>query len=326
MRHHTPLTAFALALACATLPAQTPASFTYFGEGCNGGTVSNSLTLNDTNPTMTVASLPNEYAYPVVNTTGQAIQIVGYEIFTTTNTGLTETVKTGLLYDLAGPTATVHSTPAAQNVANGTITVNPVQGWYSTSVYPPITIQPGVAFWFHCDAYAKVAPPQHVTGGATGPVSNYYRRPTNNMVWTVSVSVARQIFRIHCLPATPTVPSLLASSLPQLGNTFTLNVAGGDPFLPGFVIYAFSRTQWLAWQTPVDLAMFGAPTCFNQTSSDIPSLLLLDQSGQGSLGFAIPASTSYSGFTFHTQAAVITPAANSLGMLVSNAGTAVIGL
>lgn len=72
MRPHTTLFPLALALA-SVAPCQTPATFTYFGEGCNGGTVGNCLSLNDTNPTMTVASLPNEYAYPVVNTTGQAI-------------------------------------------------------------------------------------------------------------------------------------------------------------------------------------------------------------------------------------------------------------
>lgn len=309
----------------AAATAQT-ASYTLFAEGCNGTAVSNCLSLNDTNPVMTVASLPNEYAYPVINTTGAAIQITGFEIFTTTNTVNTETGKTGLIYDLSGPLATVHTRPDPTNVANGTITVNPAQGWYSTSIYPPITIQPGVAFWFHVDAYAKIAPPQHATtGGVAGPTNNWYRRPNNGLVWTASVSVARQIFRIHCLPATPTVPSLAATALPQFGANFGLQVSGGQAFLPAFLIYAFDRTQWLSMPTPVDLNMFGAPNCFNQTSSDIASLLLLDGNGLASSGFVMPTDPSFGGFTWHNQAAVVAPGVNAIDMLVSNAGTAVVG-
>lgn len=313
---------FALA-AAATAQA---ASFTLFGEGCNGAAVTSPLTLNDNPPALQLASLPNEYAYPVINTTGLPIQVVGYEIFTTTNTGLTETVKTGLLYDNAGPAATVHSTPSSTNAANGTITVGNTQAWYSTSVYPPITIQPGVAFWFHCDAYSKVAPPQHTTaGGVAGPVSNYYRRPSNNMVWTVSVSVARQMFRIHCLPVTPTVPVLMATTLPQFGANFTLQLTAGQPFVPAFLVYGMNRTSWLSLPLPLDLGMFGAAGCVNQTSADVVSLLLLDGSGAATSSMAIPTDTSFAGFTWHNQAALVTPGANALDMTVTNAGTAVVG-
>ncbi len=39
------------------LSAQAPASYTLYGEGCNGAPLSHCLTLNDQNPVMTVASL-----------------------------------------------------------------------------------------------------------------------------------------------------------------------------------------------------------------------------------------------------------------------------
>jgi hypothetical protein len=318
--------ALILAACTAAATAQT-ASYTLFGEGCNGAAVTTPLSLNDVNPTLQVASLPNEYAYPVVNTTGTALTIVGFEIFTTTNTTIVETGNTGVIYDLSGPSATAHTRPDPVNCANGKITVAPVAGgaWWSTSVYPPVTIQPGVAFWFHVDAYGRIAPPQHVTGGAAGPVNNWYRRPSNNMVWTSSVSVARQIFRLHCLPGTPSVPALLNSGLPQFGQTLTLNLSGGQPFLAGFLISAFDRTQWLSFPTPVHLAMFGAPNCYNQTSSDIVSLVLLDGTGSGSSPFTIPNNPGLGGFSWHNQATMIVPGVNSIDMLVSNAGTAVVG-
>ncbi len=313
-----------------TVPAfaQSTASFTLFGEGCNGAVTTNCLSLNDVNPVMTVASLPNEYAYPVLNTTGIPIQVVGFEIFTQTNGAVTQTVNTGVLFDASGATATVHTAPAFTNAANGKITVDATQGWYSTSVYPPVTIPAGGAFWFHVDAYSLVAPPQHATaGGMTGPTSNYWRRPNYaSYAWTVSGSVARQIFRIHCKPATPTVPALLANSLPQLGTNFSLQVSGGTPNLPAFVIWAFDNTQWLTLPTPVDLALFGAPNCFNQTSSDFVTLVLLDPLGQGNTSaLAVPNDPNFNGLTWYNQAAALTPGVNAIDMLVTNAGTAVVG-
>lgn len=323
MKHSTTLL---VSLLLASTAVAQSASYTLFGEGCNGSPVASNLSLNDNPPALQVASLPNEYAYPVINTTGQAIQVVGFEIFTTTNTGLTETVKTGVLFDNSGPTATTHTTPSPTNTANGTITVQAAQTWYSTSVYPPVTIPAGVEFWLHVDAYGKVAPPQHTTtGGVAGPVSNYYRRPSNNMVWTISVSVARQMYRVHYVTDTPTVPSMLATTLPQFGANFTLQLAGGQAFAPAFLIYAFDNTQWASLPTPVDLGMFGAPTCYNQTSADIASFVLLDGTGAASTGFAVPTDPSYSGLTWYNQSAMVVPGANALDMLFSNAGTAVVG-
>lgn len=320
----TPLCLLALTTA---VVAQTTASFVPYGAGCNGSNVAACLTLNDVNPTLQVASLPNEYAYPVVNTSGNAIQIVGFEIYTQTNSGLIETGKTGLLFDNSGPAATVHTSPAASNVANGTITVTGTAGWYSTSIYPPVTIPAGGAFWFHVDAYSKIAPPQHtVAGGVAGPVNNFYRRPSNNMVWTSSVSVARQIFRIHCLPASPAVPTLLAAQPPRLGQQFRLDLSGGQPNLVGFAIWSFDNTQWANFPTPVDLGLFGAPTCFNYTSADSVVTVVLDAAGAANTPYlTVPTATAFSGLTWYNQAAMIAPGVNSLSMLFSNAATAVVG-
>ena len=325
MHHHLLSASLATCALAVTASAQT-ASYTLFGEGCNGVPAVNCLTLNDVNPSHQLASLPNEYAYPVQNTTGSAIQVVGFEIFTVVNTGLQQTVNTGVLLDVNGPGATTFMQPAPTNSANGTITVGNTTGWYSTSVHPPLTFQPNEVFWLHVDAYSLVAPPQHVTsGGVAGPVPNWYRRPSNGMVWTSSVSVARQIFRVHCVPASPAVPSLTATGLPQFGTTLTLQLAGGPSFGLGFMVYASDRTQWQTIPTPVDLGLVGAPGCFLQTSSDVLDLVVLDVAGQGSSSIAIPSNPLLGGFTFHNQAAMLTPGVNALGVLLGNAGTAVVG-
>jgi hypothetical protein len=324
--NHTLLTHLC-GLALATGAAAQSATYTLFAEGCNGASATHCVALNDTNPVHQLASLPNEYAYPVVNTTGVAIQVTGFEVWTRSNSGLVETLKTGLIWDNAGPGAAVHTVPAPTNVANGTITATGTAGWCHTSIYPPITVPAGEAFWIHVDAYSRIAPPQHVTtGGVPGPASNYYRRPANGVPnWTASVSVARQIYRLHCLPETPTVPAMLPVGLPQIGQSFALELRGGQPFLPGFLIWSLDRTQFAGLPTPVDLALFGAPTCFAQTAGESVVLVLLDGSGVGSAGLVLPNDPSYLGLTWHNQAAVVAPGANAIDTLVTNAGTAVVG-
>lgn len=316
----------ALALLASPAFAQTTATFELFGEGCNGATLSNCLTLNDQNPTLQVSSLPNEYAYPVVNTTGGDIQIVGFEIFTVTNTGNVETVNTGLLWDASGPAATVHTQPDPTNAANGKITVTGTQGWYSTSIYPPIVVPAGVAFWFHVDAYALVAPPQHTTtGGVGGPVANWYRRPSNGMVWTRSVSVARQIFRIHCLPASPQVPTIDADQPPRLGQNINFAIGSGQSVFPGLFIVGLDGTQWAGFPTPVDLGLLGAPGCRFYSSSDVISQVTFNASGVATVGLSVPNLPTLSGVELFVQGGALSPGANALSVIFSGAGKGVIG-
>lgn len=305
---------------------QTQASFTPYGTACNGMPSSRCLAQNDGGPNLTVASLPNEYGYPVINTTSSAIQVIGFDIYTVTNTAATETVNTAVLRDDAGAGSLTHTLPAFTAEALGTITVDAVQGWYSTTTYPPMTIQPGEAFWIAHDCFSRVAPAEN-NGGVPGPAAPHWRRPTyNGNNWQASSSVTNPIFRIQCLTGSPTAPALLATSLPQLGGSFTMQVSGGTPNLPAFLIFSLDNTQWLAMPTPVDLVLFGAPDCFAYTANEIVSLVLLDAAGQGaSAPLAIPNDPSLDGVTWWNQAATISPGANALDLLVTNAGTAVVG-
>jgi hypothetical protein len=53
--------------------------------------------------------------------------------------------------------------------------------------------------------------------------------------------------------------------------------------------------------------------------------VILDANGRGSSSLAIPANPILTGYTFHNQAAVLSPGANAFGVLLGNAGTAVVG-
>ncbi len=311
-------------LLSAALAAQA-ASYATFGDGCNGTPPSTCLAINDQNPTHQLTSLPNEYAYPFVNTTGSAMQILGFEIYTTTNTGLVETGRTGFLRDNSGAGATVHTLPAPTNSANGTITVQPQLGWYSTSIHPPMIVQPGEAFWLHCDAYSRIAPPMHTTGGVNGPAANYWRRPPAVPNWAATGSVFRQIIRVRCVAAAPPVPTVTALTPPALGTTHDLAIAGGPPSQLAILVHAFSRTQGLGLPTPVAVSAAGAPGCYVHTSTDLTSLVVLDPNGAATFPFAIPNNPALTGFTWHNQVAALAPGANPLGILLSNGGTAIVG-
>jgi hypothetical protein len=121
------------------------------------------------------------------------------------------------------------------------------------------------------------------------------------------------------------LPPLAANGLPQLGTTLSLQLGGAPAFGLGFTVFATDRTQWLTFPTPVELSFVGAPGCFMQTSTDILDLVVFDGAGQGSSSLAIPSNPLLVGFTFHNQAAVLSPGVNALGVLLGNAGTAVVG-
>jgi hypothetical protein len=312
----------------AAATAQVPASYVLYGTGCNGSAPATCLAQNDQNPSMTVSSLPNEYGYPVINTTGGPIQVVGFEVYTVTNGTIpTATLNTGIFRDNSGAGATVHTQPSPVREALGSITALNTRAWYPTTVYPPVWIAAGEAFWLGVDAYSQIAPPQHVAGGVAGPASIWYRRPTlNNYAWTVSVSVVRPIFRVHCVPASPTVPALVNTGRPVLGQSFDLRISGGEAFGLSILIWGFNNVSWLGFPIPVDLGPFGAPTCLNYTSTEFLDWILLDPAGSVLRTVQVPSDLGLLGVPFFNQAAVLRPPGhNALNLHVSNAGAGVLG-
>jgi hypothetical protein len=186
-------------------------------------------------------------------------------------------------------------------------------------------IPAGGAFYLGVDAFSRIAPPQHTSPATPSPASIYWRRPNNAAnAWAVSGSVSLPILRVHCADAAVPVPSLVNTGTPQLGASMALTVGGGLAFTPGFVVFALDDTNWLGLPTPVDLAPFGAPGCSNYTSTDVMFLVLLDAAGQGAMNTGIPSDPGLMGVRFFNQSVVLSTV-NPLGLLVGNAGAAVVG-
>jgi hypothetical protein len=322
-----PLAPLSLAAAIAlsgAASAQVTASYTLGDPGCNGSPLSACVTLNDVNPVLQVSSLPNEYAYPVVNSTSIAIQIVCFQVWTRSNSGsTTEVGNTAIYLDASGPGALALTAPAATSVAQGTITVGPTPNWYATTIVPPVVLLPGEVCWLGVDAYSRIAPPMHDSTGVNGPAANFWRRTGTN--WAASGSVFRPIYRVICASDFPTTPYVTASNPPRLGQSITLTLGGGQPQTLGFFIFSTDNTNWYGLPTPVDLAAFGAPNCFVNCAWQDVFTLGLDAQGRASLSGTIPNFAAFNGVRFYNQGLVLAPGTNLLNLIVSNLGTAVMG-
>lgn len=306
--------------------AQSTATYTQFGQGCNGSRESTCITQNDNMPMLVGNPLPNEYAHAVLNSTGNTITVIGFSLYTSANptaTTIPATVQTGIYRDSSGAGATSHTTPDLVAVGNGTITVDANPGWYRTTIYPAIIVAPGEAFWIAADTNDALPPDN--SAGAPGPALSHWRRPPfGGGSWSPTGLVNNPVFRIHCMGDTE-VPLLSSASTPQLGMPFQVDLQTAPTAVGAFFVLAFDNTMWLGMPTPVDLTFFNMPGCFAYSSNDNAFLSGVNN-GQSSYTLNIPMSTNFTGFQFWNQWAVIDPTAgNPAGLIVSNAGEGTIG-
>ncbi len=112
-----------------------------------------------------------------------------------------------------------------------------------------------------------------------------------------------------------------AGSTPRVGQTFQANV-GNLPFTsPVFLFVGISNTTYGPTPLPFDLGGLGAPGC-SVLSSGEDLRLLTNVLGSALWQWTIP---NAPGVSFYNQAFVFDPAANALGITVSNAGHGTIG-
>ena len=119
------------------------------------------------------------------------------------------------------------------------------------------------------------------------------------------------------------VPTLTAQagSLPRIGQTFQGNL-GNLPFTgPVFLFVGISNTTYGPTPLPFGLGSLGAPGC-NVLSSGEDLRLLTNVLGSSLWQWTIP---NAPGVSFYNQAFAFDPAANALGLTVSNGGQGTIG-
>ncbi len=121
------------------------------------------------------------------------------------------------------------------------------------------------------------------------------------------------------------VPSNSISAPPQLGTSPVFTFGNLPPPQIAIGVFGMSNTLAGAVPLPIDLGILGAPGCPARVSLDV-TLGLAGAGGSASVVFPIANNALFLGFTFYTQALVLDPPLNALGLSTSTAAVAVVGL
>lgn len=121
------------------------------------------------------------------------------------------------------------------------------------------------------------------------------------------------------------VPTNSSSLPPHLGTTATITFANLPNPALAIAIVGLSNTISGFGPLPLHLAGFGAPGCYARVSADATTFLI-GAAGAASFQLSTPNLPALIGVTYHTQGLALDPANNALGVSMSDAATAVVGL
>lgn len=284
------------------------------GAGCLGTGSSPPLCagVNTNGGALAVNTRTNEYGYDL--NAPSAMQVLGFELFSRSNTGGTVLVGANLYGNAGG-------VPSTLPLASTTIAIGPTDGFHAATFAQPVTLPQG-PFWIGIDHRAQTTLLSQLDAGDAGGA--YFRATFGSGVWQRSALITRPSLRVDCSTAIA-VPLLQLSGSPRLGQTpsFALSRGVGNSF--GFLALGWSNTTSSAGPLPFSLAPLGAPNCFVHNSTDAVQFALLSGQGGASLPFAIPNLPTLVYARVHGQYLVADPAANTLGIAVSNGLTMAIG-
>lgn len=113
-------------------------------------------------------------------------------------------------------------------------------------------------------------------------------------------------------------PQLVADSLARLCLTLDLEISGNLPSGVGAILLGFDPTQYLGIPLPASLAGIGAAGCEMLVPPKRVFAAAVDAAGIASISISVPDNPSVIGLEIYAQWALLDPAANPLGVVVSN--------
>lgn len=125
----------------------------------------------------------------------------------------------------------------------------------------------------------------------------------------------------------PTVPAIGHVGLPKIGNrAFGWTLSGASAAKPAVFVMGLSKREIFGVPLlPIDLGPSGAPGCFLRVEPRIVFGAFTDGAGRATLALPIPNASVLIGAVFYGQWGIADPAANALGVAVSDGGAAKIG-
>jgi len=119
-----------------------------------------------------------------------------------------------------------------------------------------------------------------------------------------------------------TQPTIGSSGPPLLGSVFTVTLTGALPSGLVILFAGWSNTMSSYGPLPLDLAPFGAPGNTLYAAVNYKVHMAADVNGEASLGIGLPSTASWDGRHLYFQWYVSDVAANGRGLVLSNAGDA----
>ncbi len=141
--------------------------------------------------------------------------------------------------------------------------------------------------------------------------------------YSLSNSGGYGFFGLGC-PGSLGVSRLTANAAPVVNQTLTVT-ASNAPANAAFSLVGFSNTNSSFGALPLDMTGFGAPGCFGRVSPDAVALLT-GSGNQVTWSLAIPNDPGVLGVRFLQQMFLVDAAANTLGLVASDAAAMLIGL
>ena len=89
--------------------------------------------------------------------------------------------------------------------------------------------------------------------------------------------------------------------------------------LTGLVLGTRGSGSWRGWELPQDLAILGAPGCFASIAIEAATSQVSAGDGSATYIFALPSDPALQGLWIYFQASAVDLAANSLGVVTSQA-------
>jgi len=147
------------------------------------------------------------------------------------------------------------------------------------------------------------------------PTSTRWRGPFRTALWA---------WRVNCAAGTGALPVLTNNGVPEIGQSFALELSSAKPSAAALLLIGASDSQWGTITLPLNLGFLGAPKCDLLSSGEVIVGLTTSTVGTNQQTFNVPNTTGLVGVTFFNQF-VIEDSKNAFGLVFSNGGKGKIG-
>jgi len=287
------------------------ANFSTYGDGCEGSVQLPPVPCPQLNANGgTLSNQTNQYEYCYLVQAAGSIDVTAFEIYTASNSG-TITRPAHIYSDVGGQ-------PSSTPLASTTITVNTAPGFYTATLASPVSVSGSFYVGYENSPNGIIS---ELTGGQNG-VGFYRTAVTGN--WSQSGLVDFPSYRITCTTtpefATPTLSNV---GLPALGTAYNVTLNDAVASSPAISMTGLSDTVFNG--TPLPAALPNAPGCDILAAPSVTFFTVTSGVGTANDSLAVPNNNSFVGLVIFHQWAVLDVAANTLGIVVSNAGRATVG-